>query len=236
MARSSLLPLVLHPTAPPLSRPLPPVSTLAFYAVDDEEEEALRKEIGLRTAEEAEQAVEDINNGVFNGNDSQEDEETARSYKRVATGNSSSVTRSTDFPVQAARSTVLTTANSVFGSSAHVATVATPTALVENKTVVPLSVPPIDTASVAVVVPPVLENGSTHQPTQVGVKDDADVAAAAMAEPFSSVTADLPARVIDAEPVSETAAMAEPIGEDVDAIPEINLDSDSDEEDEDMSQ
>jgi hypothetical protein len=107
---------------------------------------------------------------------------------------------------------------------------------VENKTVVPLSVPPTDTSSVAVVVPPVLETANTHQPTQVGVKDDADVAAAAMAEPFSSVTADLPARVIDAEPVSETAAMAEPIGEDVDAIPEINLDSDSDEEDEDMSQ
>lgn len=236
MARSSLLPLVLHPTAPPLSRPLPPVSTLAFYAVDDEEEEALRKEIGLRTAEEAEQLVEDINNGVFNSDDSQEDEEIARSYKRVAIGNSNSVTRSTDFPVQAVRSTVSTTANSVFGSSAHVATAATQTALVENKTVVPLSVPPTDTSSVAVVVPPVLETANTHQPTQVGVKDDADVAAAAMAEPFSSVTADLPARVIDAEPVSETAAMAEPIGEDVDAIPEINLDSDSDEEDEDMSQ
>lgn len=237
MARSGVLPLLLHPTAPPLSRPLPPVSTLAFYAVDAEEEEALRKEIGLRTADEAEQAVVDLNEGNFDVDEGESQGETSRSHKRVDMGSANPSARSADAPVQPSKPLAAMTANSVFGSSAPTATVAAAEAVSPvAQPVVPLSVPSTDSAAFAVEMPPVKETADTHQPTQVGVKDDADAAAAAMTEPFSSITTDLPARAVDVAPSTDTFAAAQFRDEDDDAIPEINVDSDSEEEDdEDMS-
>ena len=222
----------LHPTAPPLSRPLPPVSTLAYYAVDAEEEEVLRKEIGLRTAEEAEQAVLDLNSGAFETIDGQEDEDFSRAPKRAATGNSNSVTRSSDQPAQSARAVASTTATSVFGTSTPLANAATTEPVTSlSRPDVPLSIPPTDSSTVTVVLPPVKVTADTHQPTQVGVKDNADAAAAAMTEPFSSISKNLSARPVDTEGTTETVTIAEAKEDDDDAIPEINVDSDSDEDD-----
>lgn len=38
---------IIHPSQPPLSRPLPPMSSLAFYSCESDQEKELREELGL---------------------------------------------------------------------------------------------------------------------------------------------------------------------------------------------
>jgi hypothetical protein len=222
----------LHPSAPPLSRPLPPASSLAFYAVDHEEEEQLRKEIGIRTNEDSDKALLDLQNGTYEDED--EDEGAYRVYKKPATDDRNVKVKPMAESTQANRPHN-STAASVFGGSA-VATTSTndtPIRAAEAVPAMPLSVPSIESAPTGEL--PVAETMvDSHQPSTVAVKDDAEVAAAAMTEPFSSITTDLPARLEAAEAVIATTGDAADVYDDDDAIPEINVDSDSEEDDEDM--
>lgn len=50
IGQSTQLGDVIHPSQPPLSRPLPPMSSLAFYSCESDQEKELREELGLAVA------------------------------------------------------------------------------------------------------------------------------------------------------------------------------------------
>jgi len=205
---------------------------LAFYAVDHEEEEQLRKEIGVRTKEDSDKALLDLQNGTYEDED--EEEGAYRVYKKPATDDRNVKVKPMVESAPANRPHN-STAASVFGGSAPVAnpTIDTPIKAAEPAPTMPLSVPSIESAPTGEL--PVAETMvDSHQPSTVAVKDDAEVAAAAMTEPFSSITTNLPARPEAVEPSLVAADDVTNLDDDDDAIPEINVDSDSEEDDEDM--
>lgn len=249
LAQSTVLPAIVHPMAPPLSRPLPPISSMAFYSVDDEQEQALRKEVGLRNRAEAarahevlqeEAALESTMDDVdMNAPDS------ARANKRVAFRDSTvSTGRVLPDP--------LATSSSVFGSSAPAASTAAPlesTAPIGGNIDQPaptatLTLPTPETqvsesltTHLATTIEPISSPSSSHQPTQVGATDVPAVAAAAATEPFTSVVTSQTAPITSAPPPQmESSKMTKSTvdeEEEDEPIPEIVLGSDSEDEDED---
>jgi len=204
---------------------------LAFYAVDHEEEEQLRKEIGIRTNEDNDKALLDLQDGTYED----EEEGAYRVYKKPATDDRNIKVKPTVEPVQTSRPQNATAA-SVFGGSAPTTAATTgdtPIKAAEPAPTMPLSVPAIESAPTGE-LPVVQAMVDSHQPSTVAVKDDAEVAAAAMTEPFSSITTNLPARPEAVERNVAAPVDTANLDEDDDAIPEINIDSDSEEDDEDM--
>jgi hypothetical protein len=222
------------------------MSSLAFYGVDHEQEEALRKEIGIRTMEEAEQAARDFEGLIETAKD---EAEAARTKKKVAMEDETRMAA-----VAAATAPAVASAASIFGgSTSKVTPVQVPVISNASEPALPISVPstelPAGSSSTVAMNetsstrPIELDENpaSTHQPSQVGVKDNAMAASAALTEPFSSVTTDLPAR-----PVANTNSSAAgrskgvPLAERKEGVrydsegeemPEIDLDSDSEDED-----
>ncbi|KAK4684195.1 hypothetical protein P7C73_g6003, partial [Tremellales sp. Uapishka_1] len=57
---SSAVSLLLHPSLPPLHTPQPPLSSLHFFAKEDEEEKRIRLEMGFQTTEDVDEEAKDL--------------------------------------------------------------------------------------------------------------------------------------------------------------------------------
>ncbi|KAI5455060.1 hypothetical protein NCC49_002333 [Naganishia albida] len=203
---------VIHPLLPPLSRPLPPISSLVFYNVpgtdgESAEEKTLRAEMGIMTEPEL-------------ASSRQEDE--ARKRVRVE-------------ELEATDSVASSTVTVVKQSTATVVPSPTPAALPQTSQAAPSSVP-ITTVQGPPMAAPMTLSEQSQTPTEPQAAEQPE--ANAIGHGSLSVQAVPPPVVLPPDstthlPVAGVSVPVEAEEDDDDfEMPEINLESDTDEDEE----
>lgn len=234
----------MHPSAPPLIRPLPQVSTFTFYDVDSEEEAILREELGLRLASEADDAANTLSEGaVADASErptKRQATQAAVEAKQAATAVPMPVlTQSQALPSNIFGSNTASTSKSTVQEGSGQA-IAVGTLEEEERLPVSVQMNVAETETAPVIQP--VASTSTAQPTEATSAFDAQAATAAFTEPRALVT-ERAASTIAPQSVTG-AAKGVPFEERKEGVrydsegeemPEINMDSDTDDdEDDDM--